>query len=114
MEKPTLIAALAGLLVATATPALALDNNLGVSNRCDCLCQAPNVENFVMYQGNGLSCVLFEGRACNIQNPETQLIETGRTFGCVERFDRLNNTFTTPGNPQVPQLQVAPQGTFSQ
>jgi hypothetical protein len=113
MEKPALAAALAVMLI-TGTPALALDNGLLNGGTCDCLCTAPNVESFVPYRSNFLSCVLFEGRTCNIQNPETQLIETGRTSGCVERFNGLNGTFTTPGDPQVPQLQVAPQGTFSQ
>lgn len=117
MEMPTLAAALALALAASATPALALDNNGTVADRCHCMCVAPNFEDFLFYHANGLSCSLFEGRTCNIQNPGTQLVETGRTFGCIEEHflgNRLNGTFTTPGNPQVPQLQVAPQGTFGQ
>jgi hypothetical protein len=117
MERPTLIAALALALAASATPALALDNNQTTADRCHCMCVTPNFEDFNFYQANGLSCSLFEGRTCNVRNPGTQLIETGRTFGCIEESllgTRLNGTFTIPGDPQVPQLQVAPQGTFSQ
>jgi hypothetical protein len=121
MEKPTLAAALALALAATGTPALALDNSPITNPRCECMCDAPSFAAPIMIQNNGLSCMAFNNRACNMENPDTGLIVTGRTDACtpdqdwvVITDDRLNNTFTTPGNPQVPQLQVAPQGTFGQ
>jgi hypothetical protein len=122
MEKATLAAALALALCAVGTPALALDNRPMSNPRCECMCDAPSFAEPIMIQNNaGLSCSAFSNRACNMENPDTGLIVTGRTIACtpdqnwvVITDDRLNNTFTATGNPQVPQQQVAPQGTFGQ
>ena len=51
----------------------------GHDGQCYCLCDAPS-GNFAgnYYNSNGLSCNAFMGATCNIENPETHLIETGK------------------------------------
>ena len=94
----------------------------GHDGQCYCLCDAPS-GNFAgnYYNPNGLGCGAFEGATCNIENPETHIIETGKLSSCstVFTWDRTNalqsqGTLTVdPGPaPQPPLLRFNPGTTF--
>ena len=80
---PKLIAAAGALILASTTlPALALDNSTIGSIRCQCFCESANTGSFNVYDIAGSSCGPLENRTCNVENPQTGLIETGRVWAC--------------------------------
>jgi hypothetical protein len=96
----------------------------GHDGQCYCLCDAPS-GNFAgnYYNPNGLGCGAFQGATCNIENPDTHIIETGKISSCSTVFDptayranavRAQGTLTVdPGPaPQPPLLHTTPGTTF--
>ncbi|MEZ5670024.1 MAG: hypothetical protein R3F55_21825 [Alphaproteobacteria bacterium] len=73
---------LAVAAIAAASPALALDNVGGGGSRCDCYCETANSGYYGEYDSVGYGCAALENKTCNIENPNTGLIETGRLWGC--------------------------------
>ena len=95
-------------LVAATTPALALDNVVVGDGRCDCMCETANTGYYGTYDSRGYGCGALENRTCNIENPATGLIETGRLWGCSPtRTDAVSagallNNLLEQGTWQVP------------
>jgi hypothetical protein len=96
----------------------------GHDGQCHCLCDAPS-GNFAgnYYNPGGLSCGVFEGRTCNIENPETHIIETGKISSCStvftwDRADAIRGqslgtlTVDPAPAPQPPLLHVKPGTIF--
>jgi hypothetical protein len=80
MDK-RLLGMVAALLMASAAPAVALDNSSAGGGRCECFCDAGSIGGFNTYDNPG-SCCALENRTCNIEDPATGLIRSGRTLGC--------------------------------
>jgi hypothetical protein len=85
----------------------------GHDGQCHCICDAPS-GNFAgnYYNPNGFSCNAFMGATCNIENPDTGLIETGKLTSCStvftwDRSSALQSTLGTltvdPGPAPQPQ-----------
>jgi hypothetical protein len=91
MDKRHLFAMAAAALLAGVTPAAALDNVVIGSGRCDCMCETANAGNYGTYDSVGYGCGALEGKTCNIENPQTGLIETGRLWGCSPTNDDLQS-----------------------
>lgn len=102
------------LALVAATPGHALDNGPVGSSRCDCMCETANTGYYGTYDSRGYGCAALENRTCNIENPATGLIETGRLWGCgptrtdaVSAGALLNNlleqgTWQAPGGNALP------------
>ena len=124
MDKRHLLGMAAALLMASAAPAAALDNSSIGSGRCECFCDAGSIGGFNTYDNPG-SCGALTNRTCNIEDPATGLIRSGRTLGCSPERSTSSQAqiqggaVLDPGNgggqPGRPGL-VAPllNGTFQQ
>jgi hypothetical protein len=106
------------LLLATAGSAWAVDNSPGTSQQCMCLCHTPagtDVANTYAMPGSG--CGGLDNRTCNVENPQTHLIETGSIIGCAavasggagSQAESLQDPGTGPALP--PRLTVQPLTT---
>jgi hypothetical protein len=112
---------LAFTLATIATSDASAKPKKGHDGQCHCMCDAPS-GNFAgnYYNPGSLSCNAFIGATCNIENPDTGLIETGKLSSCstVFTWDRTNalqgqgtlGTLTVdPGPaPQPPLLRFTP------
>jgi hypothetical protein len=125
MNKRAILAATA-LLSAASAPALALDNlPLGPGGTCNCVCSTENMLEAMNYRSQGLACSAFNDKTCNQYNPQTGVVETGRTNLCAEveeeaatHVDILpgGGVYVDPGaGPSFQQQwQIVPQeGVFS-
>jgi hypothetical protein len=77
-------AALGGALLAIAIshPAGALPKTSS-SGRCVCACFVTNnVVSFNSYDDKGLGCGAFNGQTCNSEDPNTGIIQQGKTDSC--------------------------------
>ena len=109
MSKHRVFGASIVLLLASLSPALALDNVVIGDGRCDCMCETANTSNYNEYDSAGYGCGALENKTCNSENPATGLIETGRLWGCSPTNDNMQSTAplngvfdpTTGGGPVI-------------
>jgi hypothetical protein len=80
MDK-CLLGAAVGALLSAGAPAFALDDR-PFGFECECVCETASGISYQYYRDLGLGCPVLNNRTCNVENPQTGLIETGRTFGC--------------------------------
>ena len=124
MDTRHLLGMAAAVLIAGVGPAAALDNVVVGDGRCDCMCETANTGHYGTYDSVGYGCAALENKTCNIENPQTGLIETGRLWGCSPTRDNLQSSIQGGllldsgdggGQPSRPGL-VAPllNGTFQQ
>ena len=92
MSKHRVFGASIVLLLASLSPALALDNVVIGDGRCDCMCETANAGNYGTYDSVGYGCGALNNKTCNIENPNTGLIETGRLWGCSPTSDNTQST----------------------
>jgi hypothetical protein len=69
------------------TPQLASALPKQGTGKCRCTCVAPSgmggeLWSDNVYNANGYSCGAFQGKTCNIENPNTGGIATGEIIGC--------------------------------
>lgn len=114
----------AAVLVASLTPAFAVDNDPvtdGDSGSCTCVCMTPNSNELMFYPSQGSSCSALNNRTCNAEHSETHIIETGTTAGCSAASPAGpraggNLGVSNPGSPQggLPSLQLPLTGGLRQ
>lgn len=73
--------------LAVGMPQLALALPKQGTAKCRCTCVAPSgiggqLWSDSIYNSNGYSCGAFQGKACNIDNPNTGGVATGEIIGC--------------------------------
>jgi len=111
MDRRILASIAAALLAASAAPAAALDNGVTSDTRCQCFCDTGITASYDTYDSRGYGCGALEGRTCNIENPQTGLIQTGRLLYCSPRSSHPNLTdriTVSPGSSGGSVLQVRP------
>jgi|HigsolmetaAR201D_1030396.scaffolds.fasta_scaffold107649_1 hypothetical protein len=99
MDRRILLGMAAVLLAASAAPAAARDNIVVGDGRCDCFCETANAGSYNTYDSVGYGCGALENRTCNIENPQTGLIETGRLWGCSPANGQSISTGTLTLDP---------------
>jgi hypothetical protein len=80
--------------------------------QCTCMCMAPSgiggqLVSFQTYNSQGYSCVAFENRTCNVDNPYTGGVSTGSLIGCASAATSSSATviLTPLGGAQVVRRQ---------
>ena len=73
--------------VVLGTPQVASDLPKQGTGNCRCTCVAPSgiggeLWSDMTYNANGYSCGAFQGKTCNIENPNTGGMATGEIIGC--------------------------------
>ena len=120
MDKRVIGTAIAVILTASA-PAQARDNDI-FGFQCSCECEtSAGVSAQQFYRDLGLGCGALNNRTCNIEDPQTGQIRSGRTWGCSPAHEPLNggaqsNGVLDPGNqPPVRNGIAGPlPGVFDQ
>src|SRR3989442_1353579 len=65
----------------------ARDKNLLGSDQCICFCNTGTViRSSNSYDNHGLPCGAFNNKTCNAENPETHLIQGGKTEDCSDKL----------------------------
>lgn len=102
MSTRRILAASVVLLVSSASAAMALDNVVVGDGRCLCMCETANSGYYGTYDSVGYGCGALENRTCNIENPNTGLIETGRLWGCSPASSSSGNGRPATGGILTP------------
>jgi hypothetical protein len=106
MDKLVAGAAIAVMLAALA-PAQARDNET-FGFQCECWCHTSNTSTPQFYYDLGLGCGVLNNRTCNIENPQTGLIETGRTDSCSPAREPAGTGGLQPGGILDPGSSTTP------
>ena len=88
-----------------ATPDIAFAVPKG-GGKCACMCTAPNGAGGTLaqsqtYSSQGISCAAFENHTCNMTNPVTGGVATGRTLGCATTSSSSATIIVPWGDVQV-------------
>ena len=86
-----------------ATPTLAAPKYV-VTGRCLCWCDVGGTDPQV-YDGMGATCDSFNDKTCNVQDPQTGGVRSGRLKACQEECTREG------GARKVPKTKVQPKIT---
>ena len=112
-----------GLAAVFLLPAVASAKPKGTTTKCECECYvSAHLAPFVTYNAGGSSCVALERQTCNVEDPATGGIRTGKLDYCSPVSDSNSGHGSsptgvlTPGGattgpqptPRAPVVPVAP------
>jgi hypothetical protein len=103
-----LASAILALVPVLATSAQARDNNEIFGFQCECWCATGNLFTSNYYYDLGLGCGALNNRTCNVENPQTGLIETGRTTSCAPAREPADIGGVQPGGILDPGSSTGP------
>ena len=89
------------------TPSLAKKKppHIEMTGRCDCACLTPGgLTSSVTVESEGYACAAFDNKTCNVADPATGGIRSGKTLACQESMEAPGSSGTAhdPGTPPAP------------
>jgi hypothetical protein len=79
---------------------------LVATGRCSCVCSGPNLFVGREYDSLGNTCDAFDGKTCNVEDPATGGVRSGRLLGCASEM-KLEEGASRPSiaPKDLPELQ---------
>lgn len=107
LSVPYVVALMA--LLGPLTAASARPKVLGTKIYCNCWCHVSDkLKDQVVADDRGYSCTAFNGKVCNLSDPETGLVSSGRTSACFAS-DKYGIPTRQSGGDTPPTMPTKPK-----